>query len=215
MTATDELRKMLDERGVEWYPMRDNGYYEDRDTEFFIVGKKHTAHEWGRGLCVYNLTPAQAIAATLGNKPTWRNSEDDRRFNTWLDNMHNSKPADFIELIEEIIWTTCIVDMGPNGNTCQGVDEGEVMTYGLVNYWADLAATLESDNYKQAADYWHRMYDEHMRDCVGRGECEMERVKVFPGTDSNFVCWICSACGRTNDEHEPNYCPNCGKEVNA
>ena len=43
--------------------------------------------------------------------------------------------------------------------------------------------------------------------------CKMNRVKMFPGTDSDFVCWICSACGKTNNEHKPNYCPNCGAKV--
>lgn len=68
MTATDILRAMLDERGVEWWPMHDieNGYYDDRDTEFVIDGKKYTAHEWGAKLTVYGVTPAQAIAVTLG-----------------------------------------------------------------------------------------------------------------------------------------------------
>lgn len=65
-SATDKLRRMLDERGVKWWPMRNNGYYEERDTEFVANGKKHTAHEWGDGLAVYNLTPEQAVAATLG-----------------------------------------------------------------------------------------------------------------------------------------------------
>ena len=67
MTATEELRKLLDERGVKWWPMRNNGYYEDRETEFVVNGKKHTAHEWGDGFAVYSLTPEQAIAATLGS----------------------------------------------------------------------------------------------------------------------------------------------------
>lgn len=67
MSATEELRRLLDERGVEWWPMRNNDYYEERDTEFVANGKKHTAHEWGNGLAVYNLTPEQAIAATLGS----------------------------------------------------------------------------------------------------------------------------------------------------
>ena len=65
---TNELREKLTERGVKWWPMRNNGYYEDRDTEFVVDGKKHTAHEWGDGLAVYNLTPEQAIAAMLGNE---------------------------------------------------------------------------------------------------------------------------------------------------
>ena len=85
---TNELREKLTERGVKWWPMRNNGYYEDRDTVFVANGKKHTAHEWGDGLAVYNLTPEQAIAATLGsgtcelhdcdgsfspvNRPVWR-----------------------------------------------------------------------------------------------------------------------------------------------
>lgn len=64
---TTELRTKLTERDVKWWPMRNNGYYEERDTEFVANGKKHTAHEWGDGLAVYNLTPEQAIAATLGS----------------------------------------------------------------------------------------------------------------------------------------------------
>lgn len=67
-SATDELRRMLDERGVEWWPMHDaeNGYHQDRDTEFVIGGNKYTAHEWGGTLNVYGLTPDQAVEATLG-----------------------------------------------------------------------------------------------------------------------------------------------------
>lgn len=68
MTATDELRRLLDERGIEWWPMRDDesGYREDRDTEFLVCGCKHVAHEWGCRLQVDMLTPAKAVDATLG-----------------------------------------------------------------------------------------------------------------------------------------------------
>lgn len=68
MSATDELRRLLDERGVEWWPMHDDeaGYRDDRDTEFLVYGCKHVAHEWGCRLQVDMLTPEQAIAATLG-----------------------------------------------------------------------------------------------------------------------------------------------------
>lgn len=68
MTATEELRRLLDERGVEWWPMHDieSGYREDRDTEFLIYGCKHVAHEWGCRLQIDMLTPEQAVAATLG-----------------------------------------------------------------------------------------------------------------------------------------------------
>ena len=67
-SATEELRSLLDERGVEWWPMHDieSGYREDRDTEFLVYGCKHVAHEWGCRLQVDMLTPKQAVAATLG-----------------------------------------------------------------------------------------------------------------------------------------------------
>ena len=59
---------MLDERGVEWWPMHDteNGHRDDRDTEFLVYGCKHIAHEWGCRLQVDMLTPEQTIEATLG-----------------------------------------------------------------------------------------------------------------------------------------------------
>ena len=74
MTATDELRKLLDERGVEW---RDtgkrlnmgNGVRIPIQTEYeqSCGGRWSTATEALSGtLTVNNLTPEQAIAATLG-----------------------------------------------------------------------------------------------------------------------------------------------------
>lgn len=70
------------------------------------------------------------------------------------------------------------------------------------------AWNTRADDYRQAAEYWQRMYEDEFR-----RTCELTRVKMFPGTDCNFVCWICSVCGRTNDEQAPNYCPNCGARV--
>lgn len=66
-SATEDLRRMLNKLGVEWWPMHDveNSYHQDRDTEFVIDGKKYMAHECGT-LIVYGLTPAQAVEATLG-----------------------------------------------------------------------------------------------------------------------------------------------------
>lgn len=64
MTATEELRRLLDERGVEWYEptMKPN-------TTWFpdARGVNCRVKPWGDTLCVkrYCLTPAQAIAATL------------------------------------------------------------------------------------------------------------------------------------------------------
>ena len=70
MSATDELRRLLDERGVEWR-------WEDERTTYWYVTVD--GEEWGEwkatemGGCLFLdfssgeiLTPAQAIAATLG-----------------------------------------------------------------------------------------------------------------------------------------------------
>lgn len=62
-TATDELRKLLDERGVEWT-------YADGTVSFADNGRWYHAWAYNDGaMCVSMgyLTPEQAIAATLGN----------------------------------------------------------------------------------------------------------------------------------------------------
>ena len=63
MTATDELRRLLDERGVEW----DYGITGATTTRFSINGIDLTFTPMRDGLvCSTIITPAQAIAATLG-----------------------------------------------------------------------------------------------------------------------------------------------------
>lgn len=63
MTATDELRRLLDERGVEHVDAEDghtqHTWWSDGDHEI-------CASNSGERLAVYNLTPEQAVEATLG-----------------------------------------------------------------------------------------------------------------------------------------------------
>lgn len=83
MSATDELRRMLDERGVEWSAT---------DTYRLLVTSWNDAsgHSWAfvehkdgnfSKLTAYHLTPEQAIAATLGGMKmyavkTWTDLDD-------------------------------------------------------------------------------------------------------------------------------------------
>ena len=63
MSATDELRKMLDERGVEW----DYGITGAASTMFNANGVELTFIGMRDGVtCSTILSPAQAIAATVG-----------------------------------------------------------------------------------------------------------------------------------------------------
>ena len=73
MTATDELRRLLDERGVEWDAddeIMDDGsisqvtYWYSNDIEWSADGRdEYLAFD-----AVQLITPAQAIAATLGRR---------------------------------------------------------------------------------------------------------------------------------------------------
>ena len=65
MSATDELRRMLDERGVEWST---NETLADCWTRWDAHGYRCTATEINGSFAfsVGNATPEQAIAATLG-----------------------------------------------------------------------------------------------------------------------------------------------------
>lgn len=85
MTATEILRRLLDERGVEWGNIRNDGSESDYLTEWQFENNqgRAIAIEWavGSGLSVeihrYHLTPEQAIAATLGSS----NCTNDERTN--------------------------------------------------------------------------------------------------------------------------------------
>ena len=73
MTATEELRALLDAKGVEWWPLGNDM------TECVVDGVRIKYRQVGRGLIVSTctegtVTPAQAIAVTLG-RGTCRNTE--------------------------------------------------------------------------------------------------------------------------------------------
>lgn len=73
MTATDRLRALLDERGVEWDNTLSDGAKSAYFTEWMFNSDEETAvaREWSEGeldvtVCLYNLTPEEAVDVTLG-----------------------------------------------------------------------------------------------------------------------------------------------------
>lgn len=62
MTATDELRRMLTDAGVEW---KAPASY-DGSTKYDTIVDDHWFHEYDGRITVHGLTPEQAIAATVG-----------------------------------------------------------------------------------------------------------------------------------------------------
>ena len=104
MSASEKLRELLDERGVEW---RDtgkrlnmgNGVRIPIQTEYeqSCGGRWSTVTEALSGtLTVNNLTPEQAIAATLGKKPHDKTEE-------WLLKACNQATQDYVKALEKLV----------------------------------------------------------------------------------------------------------------
>lgn len=70
MTATDELRRLLDERGVEWSGTSFSTPAKGHPTNTSLGEEHHEAtfieYDDGNVLRLFDLTPEQAIEATLG-----------------------------------------------------------------------------------------------------------------------------------------------------
>ena len=68
MSATEELRRMLDERGVEWEDCGNGATYVEHNGEAWRFDYDEPFDQLGI-VCLSGYTPAQAIAATLGDVP--------------------------------------------------------------------------------------------------------------------------------------------------
>ncbi len=80
MSATEELRRLLEERGVEWSAFGDE--YADQTLVHTERFGRCAVTEWPTGLDVhlFNLTPEQAVEATLGRGEC---HDSNNRFNAW------------------------------------------------------------------------------------------------------------------------------------
>ena len=65
-SATDELRRLLDERGVEWEDFDGEPTWAGGDGRMYYARQEFTFAGLTNEVTVYHLTPAQAIDATLG-----------------------------------------------------------------------------------------------------------------------------------------------------
>lgn len=74
MTATDDLRRLLDERGARWTACSKATI----DNQTFCYGYTYT--EFKDGLMVTSLTTEQAVEATLGRGEC---RDSNNRFNAW------------------------------------------------------------------------------------------------------------------------------------
>ena len=201
MSATEKLRAMLDERGAEHYDGTENTLWGYEDYNEFTGIYRFSADETRDGYMqvrLWHATPEQAIAATLGREPcvnpTWER---------WHKSLRHDEIKSIGDAVEQLMYEAIEFggDMGPNGNTYNGIDEGDVLTAGFINEWV---ARFES-----MLDGSDATGERH----GGAGTCH----DMYTDDDEWFACSECNAELRV---HEPfgvigsiHYCPNCGREV--
>lgn len=126
MSATDELRRLLDERGVEY--RWDNG-----TATWYVDGTMYNA--WGYDnerltMSVCHLTPEQAIAATLGEQGYYTDRDDEGT------HIMCAQCGEYIGIAEEIAATlgggerTCRVDGSISYDWMYGTEYEHELTCG-------------------------------------------------------------------------------------
>lgn len=179
-SATERLRKLLDERGAEYETLSfyDATWWNDACGLEWYYGEDDDGHTIIEAL---DPTPEQAIAATLGREP-WVNPTWER----WHKSLRHDEIKSIGDAVQQLMYEAIEFggDMGPNGNTYNGIDEGDVLTAGFINEWvARFEATLGSGT-------CHEVEDE----------------------DTGFI--VCSECGAVHDENYTSYyCWCCGRKV--
>ena len=83
----------------------------------------------------------------------------------------------------------------------------------------ELNAARSDDDYRQAAEYWKRMFEEQLAESVG-GECEFIIEDNMNETEGMGDVWFrCTNCGTTYDYYaddwlmKQNFCPHCGFKI--
>ena len=197
MSATDELCRMLDERGVEWWQSANTLGCVFTRWYSPLFGDEVCAMENGEeGLVLFDhfMTPEQAIAATLGLgtwvSPTWER---------WHKSLRHDEVNSIGDAVEQLMYEVIEFggDMGPNGNTYNGIDEGDVLTSGYINEWVERFKNMLEPGTCKPATYDNGDSTDHLE----------------PGEYHEFwepAC-KCSVCGSLIPLR--NYCPNCGAKV--
>ena len=107
----------------------------------------------------------------------------------WLESLRHDEVKTIGDAVEQLMYEAIEFggDMGPNGNTYNGIDEGDVLTAGFINEWI-----------------------ERITDVTGLGHCQ------YIGEDSDNMAGVvfrCSKCGNAEWPCPRNYCPSCGRKI--
>ena len=107
----------------------------------------------------------------------------------WLESLRHDEVKTLGDAVEQLMYEAIEFggDMGPNGNTYNGIDEGDVLTSGFINEWIERIAEVS-----------------------GAGTCH------YVTEDSDNLAGVtfrCSKCGNAEWPRPRNYCPSCGRMI--
>lgn len=114
----------------------------------------------------------------------------------WHKSLRHDEVKSIGDAVEQLMYEAIEFggDMGPNGNTYNGIDEGDVLTTGFITAWV-----------------------ERFDNMLGLGTCRMERIE-----DEKRILhgWMeCSECGPVYPpaaegiQDAVKFCPFCGRKV--
>lgn len=169
---------------------------------------------WSSGECYYTIIHALGLPDTSredGSHALYAALADlidpdksifyDAEWRRWYEGLYHSNggdlPKSLREELEEIVWEALTVDLGPNGNVFQGIDEGLSYTEMLFGVW-----------------------ECEIRDLIDPEPELTCHVEKYP-PNSELYFETCSVCGCILSAKWPgdrrsrtaNYCPNCGNRV--
>ena len=219
MTATDELRRLLDKRGVK-YRTYDRKYL--KETCWPYMGELMAYFvEFDNGTTRFELvhwcfTPEQAIAATPGEEKAGKKSPP------------KGGPGPCGQPSDDIIHDAATLGSGTltaeQVMSIAGKHQSDYCLDTLAFFdWQAIAdelnAAMGDDGYKQAADYWEGMYEELLTERIGEERDYPEHNGRHECPECGNVVYYDELYGGgwtiyVEDYQIPfNACPNCGEAV--
>ena len=217
MSATDELRAELTKRGVEW--KAPSSY--DGSNRYDTVAGGYWFHEFDGKMTIHGLTPAQAIAATLGQTVTGETSDGYHTFNE----LYHHRAVLFSVIVRdhpELAWKSKLHsdETMYDGMFIVGINtpKGQATYhYDVDPYWEmfdckELLRAPEWDGHTpdQAIE---RIATLGPRTCrLVETEHEQEIDDEFGKGTFSYWAYDCSECGHENAEYG-RFCAGCGAKV--